>query len=296
MSLSNSAAPWTLSLLLVSVFACSHPAVREPASTQAPDPNWTFESAKKYIQQAPSQLERPLIVRRAEWDPKRKTGAMTAQKLKDIHTVVIHNTETPESDEKGLRQVIQGHIGGRNWPDVGYHFLVARDSTDGKWKVYEGRSLDYVGAHAGLLNGKTPLNPGTIGIAITGSYSWRTEAKRKEIAAMIPSNKRDTDEGRKKLENLLQQYAEPTAPEYERQPPQAAVDAVLRLVDMLVRDPRLKNLKKIRSHGALSATELSPEMTSQERFQLAINPGHTDCPGHGMIHIVKALQERYQSR
>lgn len=255
---------------------------------------WSFSEAEKLIHESPNRLTPPVIVRRKDWDARRTTGAMEVQRLQDIHTIVIHNTETPRSDESSIRDVVTGHMERRGWTDVGYHFLIARDSRDGHWKVYEGRPIEYVGAHAGLLHGRIPLNRGTIGIALAGSYSWRTEAKKREIWQLLGKDERSTQRGRQKYQQLLSQYADPSSPEAERQPPRELVETLLRLIEFLMRNPKLPNLHKIRAHGALAATELRPGMSSREQFEYAINPDHTDCPGHGMIHLIEALQKRYE--
>ena len=294
----------TLSILLMlSQTGCSHSPGRQIAS-EISGPSWTFDAARKQILQAPTVLELPPRVAREKWDldwdskkdqVKKNT---TPQSLESVETIFIHNTETPEQDGRGLKRVISEHVGGRKWPDVGYHFLVARDAQDGHWKVYEGRPIDRVGAHAGILrdsSGKSSasLNPNTLGIAIVGSFSWKTEAKRKEMAENISSQARGTEAGEKQLEKLLVPYADPTSPEHLRQPSAEAVEVLLRLIDSLVQDSRFKGLKKIRAHGALAASELDPEFSEEQRFNFAINPYHTDCPGHGMLHVVEALQERY---
>ncbi len=254
--------------------------------TAAPD--WTFEEATRFILDAPQSLVAPIHVSRADWDKTFQAPELTPQKLPEIHTLVIHNTETAGRDDEAVRGVLTAHKN-RKWSDIGYHFLIAQDSTDKTWKVYQGRPIEYFGAHAGAN-----YNENTIGIAMVGAYAWRTESKIKEVQGFFTPARLNTESGQQRYQELLSIYAEPTAPESDRQISREAADVLIRLVDQLVRDPRLTGLKRIRSHGALALKELQPSLTKAEAQAYGINPFHTDCAGHGMIHTVKALQARYQ--
>lgn len=66
--------------------------------------------------------------------------------------VLDHTSETYEW--KGKTQT------GRNWTAVGYHYGIGEDGT-----VYDGRSLDEVGAHA------YGANTGTIGVCLLGNFA-----------------------------------------------------------------------------------------------------------------------------
>jgi hypothetical protein len=254
----------------------------------SPAPEWSFEDATRFILEAPPRLALPIHVSRADWDKTFKTPELTPQKLPEIHTLVIHNTETAGRDDEAVRGVLTAHKN-RKWSDIGYHFLIAQDSTDKTWKVYQGRPIEYFGAHAGAA-----YNENTIGIAMVGAYAWKTPSKIKEVRGFFTPARLQTESGQKRYQELISVYAEPSAPESERQISREAADVLVRLVDQLVRDPRLTGLKRIRSHGALALKELQPSLTDTEARGYGINPFHTDCAGHGMIHIVKALQARYQ--
>lgn len=288
--------------LIGSLSSCSHSlGFRNPAGQNAlngvlSDSTWTFENAKKFIRQAPSLLEPVMIIPRKEWDSTDRIRNLTDQSLSDIHTIVLHNTETRYHDQRGLKQVLQSHQETRGWDDIGYHFLIAQDSQDGRWKVYEGRALDKIGAHAGILtpkkgSAKISLNPNTIGIALVGTYVWKTDGKRAQTEKELgyPTN----SAGKARLENILSMFPDANGPEWSRQPSREATEVLHRFIHQLVRDPRLTGLRKIRAHGALAPLELTPSMNDQMQTKYAINPLHTDCPGHGMIHIVESLQERY---
>ncbi|MBU6374553.1 MAG: N-acetylmuramoyl-L-alanine amidase [Bdellovibrionales bacterium] len=290
---------WTLVLLaLLGITGCSHLRGRDIAATKM-SADWTFEAASQWIRKVPNPLITPVIVPRQAWDPMYQRADLTVQKLSEIHTLVIHNSETPDFDDRGLRQVMNVHMLKNGWPDIGYHYLIALDPKDGHWKVYEGRPIDQVGAHAGVLrdsDGKPSvgLNQNTLGIVVLGTYAWRTPAKREEMLRNVPEAIRNTPEGEEMLTRLLTPYVDPKAPEYQRQPEREALHVLLELVDLLLHDPRFSGIQRIRAHGALSAIELTPTLSKDQLFGLAINPYHTDCPGHGMIHLVEAIQARYK--
>jgi hypothetical protein len=61
--------------------------------------------------------------------------------------------------DEGPREIQQVHMQGRNFQDIGYHFLIGREG-----RVYEGRSLAVHGAHV------KEHNAGTLGIALLGNY------------------------------------------------------------------------------------------------------------------------------
>ena len=78
--------------------------------------------------------------------------------------VIIHHTGNSNDT---IRTVWDWHVAnpsGRQWPDVGYHFLI-----DSQGNVYQGRSsILLVGSHTGLAN------IGTVGIAFLGNFNSST--------------------------------------------------------------------------------------------------------------------------
>lgn len=57
--------------------------------------------------------------------------------------IVIHHTATNGS----IQNIQADHMDGRSLQDMAYHFFISKDG-----KIYEGRSLTLMGAHAGSLN------------------------------------------------------------------------------------------------------------------------------------------------
>lgn len=94
---------------------------------------------------------------RADWGAKAVncSGSLNPKKI------TIHHTDTPASNPQArVRSIQEYHRNDRHWCDIGYHFLV-----DEAGIVYEGRSINTIGAHAG------GANTGNIGIALIGSYN-----------------------------------------------------------------------------------------------------------------------------
>ena len=100
------------------------------------------------------------ITARAGWGAAESTGCGY-----DIskYRVAIHHTASPPGDtdtsDTRIRQIQSYHINGNGWCDVGYHFLVTQNG-----QIWEGRPLDYQGAHVGSNNS------GNAGISIVGCF------------------------------------------------------------------------------------------------------------------------------
>ena len=111
-----------------------------------------------FFRPLPAPLGPPVIISRAQW------GAIAAdprlQNPEDhevFNTVVIHHSAMPP--DEGPREIQQVHMQGRNFQDIGYHFLIDREG-----RIYEGRSLAVHGAHV------REHNAGTLGIVLLGNY------------------------------------------------------------------------------------------------------------------------------
>src|SRR5690554_1252381 len=107
-----------------------------------------------------STSERPDIIERSGW------GARAPRSLGAKHTpnrFSIHHAVSPNNDSMSAAQRIRGfqdyHMDGHGWPDIGYHFLIARDG-----KIYRGTAEDRIGTHVG------GQNTGNLGISFLGQY------------------------------------------------------------------------------------------------------------------------------
>jgi N-acetylmuramoyl-L-alanine amidase len=77
--------------------------------------------------------------------------------MREIDEIVLHCTATPYMREVHIDEVRRWHVQGRNWSDVGYHYLITLDGI-----LEKGRELETVGAH---VKGR---NSTTIGVAYVG--------------------------------------------------------------------------------------------------------------------------------
>ncbi len=75
------------------------------------------------------------------------------------YRMAIHYTVTPSSNPERQVKAIQRYHQRRGWCDIGYHFLVGIDGS-----IYEGRPLEFRGAHVG------GQNRGNIGISFIGCF------------------------------------------------------------------------------------------------------------------------------
>lgn len=74
----------------------------------------------------------------------------------DYYGVAIHHYGNGAG---GALDIEAKHMGEKNWPDVGYHFMIAMNGD-----YYEGRHLQYKGSHVLLRN------TGVIGIQMMGDF------------------------------------------------------------------------------------------------------------------------------
>jgi len=142
--------------------------IREPG-LEVPLANATTaaRSIVAFITSDLSDLEKPEVVSRDEWDaipPKEGIVNMCYSDTKDVflNWIVVHHTGYNPS---GPREVQDEHVLpqgygpgqhplGRNWFDVGYHFMVDSAGT-----VYAGRDLEYIGSHVGAITSSLRHSP-----------------------------------------------------------------------------------------------------------------------------------------
>lgn len=106
------------------------------------------------------------------WPPERRV----------VEKVVVHHTATSDGSTSNAAAVVRSiyffHAVTQGWGDIGYNYLVDRNGN-----VYEGR-YGGPGVEAGHAYGH---NPGSIGIACIGTYSWEapSAAMRTSLARLI---------------------------------------------------------------------------------------------------------------
>jgi len=80
--------------------------------------------------------------------------------MREIKKIILHCTATPAGREIDISEVRRWHTQGRNWSDVGYHFLIQLDGH-----LQKGRELTTIGAHT------KGHNSDSIGVAYVGGLN-----------------------------------------------------------------------------------------------------------------------------
>ena len=109
---------------------------------------------------------------------------MTKRNLSNIKRIILHHTG--ETVLQSVERIHEIHKNSNGWAGIGYHFYVRKDG-----KIYEGRPLDCVGAHA------TNNNSDSIGICAEGNYEIEImgdiqKNSTKELVASLKADKRFT--------------------------------------------------------------------------------------------------------
>jgi hypothetical protein len=133
-------------------------------------------SADLWLRKTMTSTLPPFVKPRSEWSAKPPQASMTPM---TPERVTIHHTAssnaTTQSPEVQLRGWQSFHMG-KGWSDIGYHFLV--DPTGQLW---QGRDLDYQGAHVGNHN------KGNVGVSFMGTYTTHqpSAAQIKSVGRLI---------------------------------------------------------------------------------------------------------------
>lgn len=128
------------------------------------------------------------VIQRSQWGARApRTGNLTPLKGAWSRITVHHSAET-SSDPRGgsledssatLRLIQKYHMDDpdHRWGDIGYHFLI-----DGGGRIFQGRELEWQGAHAGGAN-----NHQNLGICMLGDLEKRapTEAALKSLQVLL---------------------------------------------------------------------------------------------------------------
>jgi hypothetical protein len=119
---------------------------------------------------APSGLS---VQPRSAWNavgalPRRLTSASGAWSRITVHhsAKYSHEIGTPSSGNVAatIKDIQTVHMRDEGYGDIGYHFLV-----DPVGRIWQGRTLEWQGAHAGGANGAN--NVGNIGVCVLGDFS-----------------------------------------------------------------------------------------------------------------------------
>lgn len=117
-----------------------------------------------------SALEDSKVVRRSSWGARAPIASRLTRHQGKWNSLTVHHSAEANASQLGsgsdaevaseLRRLQKAHMSDRGYGDVGYHFLI-----DPRGRVYEGRSLEWQGAHA---NGDN--NIGNIGVCLLGNF------------------------------------------------------------------------------------------------------------------------------
>jgi hypothetical protein len=95
--------------------------------------------------------------------------------------ITVHHSALPGGDGsltqsiEAVKRIQRDHVTNRGYGDIGYHYLI-----DPVGRVFEGRSLDWQGAHSGTASSGRNNNPKNVGICLLGDF----EASRPTPAAI----------------------------------------------------------------------------------------------------------------
>ncbi|MEZ6004600.1 MAG: peptidoglycan recognition family protein [Planctomycetota bacterium] len=115
----------------------------------------------------------PGVIPRAQWGARAANRSNVTPAGSPWTVITVHHAASDESiaamssvgdARRAIQKIQRGHMDSNGWGDVGYHFLI-----DPAGRVYEGRSMQYQGAHAGK-QGNHNNNEGNIGICLLGNF------------------------------------------------------------------------------------------------------------------------------
>ena len=119
-------------------------------------------------------------ISRSVWTSSRPISSRINPMPMPLRRITIHHDGLPSSitmdSKRRLSTIRNGHVSGRGWADIGYHFIIDRNG-----KVWEGRALHYQGAH--VRNN----NEHNIGVLCMGNFEIHqpTSAQLNSLAGQV---------------------------------------------------------------------------------------------------------------
>lgn len=114
------------------------------------------------------------LLRRGQWGASPAVASRMTRHAGAWDSITIHHSAEENAEQLGtgsqgevageMRRLQKFHMTERGYGDLGYHFLI-----DPQGRVYEGRSLEWQGAHAGGEN-----NVNNIGVCLLGNFLVET--------------------------------------------------------------------------------------------------------------------------
>jgi len=136
-------------------------------------------------EETPKKGENLRIIARRHW-ARRPPDLSKIEAMGPVYRITVHHEGRPcHQAEWGfvvrrIRGIQKAHL--RNgWADIGYHFVI-----DGRGRIWEGRPLQYQGAHAGR-NSTGNNNKGNIGIVVLGDFNTQrlTDDEKASLRLLI---------------------------------------------------------------------------------------------------------------
>ncbi|MBP7845156.1 MAG: N-acetylmuramoyl-L-alanine amidase [Proteobacteria bacterium] len=104
-------------------------------------------------------------------------------KVSGYKQIVWHHTDSRDQYPNLVSMALFHQ--GKHFCDLAYHFVIKKNSS-GRWAVYEGTPLGYVGSHAGGCNFIHGTRLGTIGIAVAGDFGQqKPDAELKKVMTKL---------------------------------------------------------------------------------------------------------------
>lgn len=120
---------------------------------------------------APAPRANGNVVTRAQWGASPPRTTELTRHRGAYSWITIHHSAMDGGDGSlassidAVRRIQRDHVTNRGYGDVGYHYFI-----DPAGRVFEGRSLEWQGAHSGSDDGGRNTNPKNIGVCLLGDF------------------------------------------------------------------------------------------------------------------------------
>ncbi|MEZ6017037.1 MAG: peptidoglycan recognition family protein [Planctomycetota bacterium] len=148
----------------------------EASSTQRRRAERGLASARSGAPSArPASMGTGGLVSRAQWGALPPRTTELTRHRGAYAWITVHHSALDGGDGslaasiQAVKQIQRDHVTNRGYGDIGYHYLI-----DPAGRVFEGRSLDWQGAHSGSSTSGRNNNPKNVGICLLGDFEVTT--------------------------------------------------------------------------------------------------------------------------
>lgn len=123
------------------------------------------------VQGKPTPIVAGGVVGRAQWGAAPPRTTELTRHRGAYSWITVHHSALPGGDGslsqsvEAVKRIQRDHVTNRGYGDIGYHYLI-----DPVGRVFEGRSLDWQGAHSGTASSGRNNNPKNVGICLLGDF------------------------------------------------------------------------------------------------------------------------------